>query len=224
MELESYSVLECIFVVLLIMAPAYLANTIAVLTGGRYPIDQGKLYSDGNRILGDGKTWSGLIGGTIGGMVVGYGLYFVIMRNFYHHLLWKLGLDSSSENLVDKLVSIIAKDPTFGDQLLWGMDNDIITATSIFFLLSFGALFGDMTASFYKRRQNLQRGDKFAILDMYDFIFMSLLLCFIFQRDWLLSWILDGWVPLFTILVLTPFLHRGVNIIGYKIGVKNEPW
>jgi len=204
------------------MSPAYLANTIAVLTGGRYPIDQGKLYSDGNRILGDGKTWSGLIGGTIGGMVVGYGLYFVIMRNFYHHLLWKLGLDSSSENLVDKLVSIIAKDPTFGDQLLWGMDN--ITATSIFFLLSFGALFGDMTASFYKRRQNLQRGDKFAILDMYDFIFMSLLLCFIFQRDWLLSWILDGWVPLFTILVLTPFLHRGVNIIGYKIGVKNEPW
>lgn len=222
MNLESYSVLECIFVVLLIMAPAYLANTIAVLTGGRYPIDQGKLYSDGNRILGDGKTWSGLIGGTIGGMVVGYGLYFVIMRNFYHDLLWKLGLDSSSENLVDKLVSIIAKDPTFGDQLLWGMDN--ITATSIFFLLSFGALFGDMTASFYKRRQNLQRGDKFAILDMYDFIFMSLLLCFIFQRDWLLSWILDGWVPLFTILVLTPFLHRGVNIIGYKIGVKNEPW
>ena len=222
MNLESYSVLECIFVVLLIMSPAYLANTIAVLTGGRYPIDQGKLYSDGNRILGDGKTWSGLIGGTIGGMVVGYGLYFVIMRNFYHDLLWKLGLDSSSENLVDKLVSIIAKDPTFGDQLLWGMDN--ITATSIFFLLSFGALFGDMTASFYKRRQNLQRGDKFAILDMYDFIFMSLLLCFIFQRDWLLSWILDGWVPLFTILVLTPFLHRGVNIIGYKIGVKNEPW
>ena len=222
MNLESYTVLECIFVVLLIMAPAYLANTIAVLTGGGYPIDQGKLYSDGNRILGDGKTWSGLIGGTIGGMVVGYGLYFVIMRNFYHHLLWKLGLDSSSENLVDKLVSIIAKDPTFGDQLLWGMDN--ITATSIFFLLSFGALFGDMTASFYKRRQNLQRGDKFAILDMYDFIFMSLLLCFIFQRDWLLSWILDGLVPLFTILVLTPFLHRGVNIIGYKIGVKNEPW
>ena len=222
MNLESYSVLECIFVVLLIMAPAYLANTIAVLTGGRYPIDQGKLYSDGNRILGDGKTWSGLIGGTIGGMVVGYGLYFVIMRNFYHDLLWKLGLDSSSENLVDKLGSIIAKDPTFGEQLLWGTNN--LTATSIFFLLSFGALFGDMTASFYKRRQNLQRGDKFAILDMYDFIFMSLLLCFIFQRDWLLSWILDGWVPLFTILVLTPFLHRGVNIIGYKIGVKNEPW
>ncbi len=73
MELESYSILECIFLVLFIMAPAYLANTIAVLTGGKYPIDQGKLHTDGNRILGDGKTWSGLIGGTIGGIFFGYG-------------------------------------------------------------------------------------------------------------------------------------------------------
>ena len=77
MDLESYSTLECIVVVLLIMAPAYLANTIAVLTGGRYPIDQGKMYSDGNRILGDGKTWSGLIGGTIGGIVVGLSLIHI---------------------------------------------------------------------------------------------------------------------------------------------------
>ena len=184
MELESYSTLECIFVVLLIMTPAYLANTIAVLTGGSYPIDQGKLYSDGNRILGDGKTWSGLIGGTIGGIIIGYGLTSLL-----------------------------------SDMSLWG-ENIFF----VFFLLSFGSLFGDMTASFYKRRQNLQRGDKFPLLDMYDFIVMSILLCFIFQRDWLLSWILDGWVPLFTILVLTPFLHRGVNIIGYKMGVKNEPW
>ena len=183
MDLESYSTLECMFIVLLIMSPAYLANTIAVLTGGKYPIDQGKLHSDGNRIFGDGKTWSGLIGGTIGGMIMGYGL--IILTYEY----------------------------------IWDSLN-----ISTLFLLSFGALFGDITASFYKRRQNLQRGEKFALLDMYDFIFMSLLLSFIFQRDWLLSWILDGWVPLFTILVLTPFLHRGVNIFGYKIGIKNEPW
>jgi len=191
-ELESYSILECIFLVLFIMAPAYLANTIAVLTGGKYPIDQGKLHTDGNRILGDGKTWSGLIGGTIGGIFFGYGLTSLL---------------SAIESIDEDNMS------------LWG-ENIFF----VFFLLSFGALFGDMTASFYKRRQNLQRGDKFPLLDMYDFVFMSLLLCFIFQRDWLLSWILDGWVPLFTILVLTPFLHRGVNIIGYKLGVKNEPW
>ena len=209
MDLESYSTLECMFVVLVIMVPAYLANTIAVLTGGKYPIDQGKRHSDGNRILGDGKTWSGLIGGTIGGIIVGWGVALMIFNT-------ELG----KEHIV---VNILYNDPTFTNHWLWG-NNGSYDKLLIFFLLSFGALFGDMVASFYKRRQNLQRGDKFAILDMYDFIFMSLLLCFIFQRDWLLSWILDGWVPLFTILVLTPFLHRGVNIMGYKLGVKNEPW
>ena len=50
MDLESYSMLERILVVLLIMSPAYLANTSAVLTGGKYTIDQGKIHKDGNRI------------------------------------------------------------------------------------------------------------------------------------------------------------------------------
>lgn len=178
------------------MGPAYIANSVAVLTGGRYPIDNGRTLSDGNRILGDGKTWSGLLGGTLGGIVFG------------------LLLDSGDSRMA--LENLTGEKH---EQSLWG-NNPIL----VFSLLSFGALFGDMTASFYKRRQNLQRGDKFAILDMYDFIFMSLLLCFMFQQNWLLSWILDGGVPLFTILILTPFLHRGVNIIGYNIGVKNEPW
>ena len=196
MDFEKLSIINTILIVLWIMGPAYIANSVAVLTGGKYPIDQGKIYSDGNRILGDGKTWSGLLGGTLGGIIFGMLLDAGDSRMALEHL--------TSEEY---------------EKSLWG-NNPIL----IFFLLSFGALFGDMLASFYKRRQNLQRGDKFALLDMYDFIIMALLLCFIFQRDWLLSWILDGWAPLFTIMVLTPFLHRGVNIIGYKMGVKNEPW
>ncbi|HJM17203.1 MAG TPA: CDP-2,3-bis-(O-geranylgeranyl)-sn-glycerol synthase [Candidatus Poseidoniia archaeon] len=215
MDLESYSIFQRVIFVLFLMGPAYLANTIAVLTGGKYPIDQGKLHSDGNRILGDGKTWSGLIGGTMGGMASGVLLYFYgipIILTVYSILDPQAEWNSSFYYDLEKIEVDVSP---------WGESWDMFV---VFFLLSFGALFGDMAASFYKRRQNLQRGDKFALLDMYDFIFMSLLLCFIFQRDWLLSWILDGWVPLFTILILTPFLHRGVNIIGYKIGVKNEPW
>lgn len=196
MNLEELSLLNAIITVLWIMGPAYIANTVAVLTGGKYPIDQGRTLSDGNRILGDGKTWSGLLGGTLGGIMFG------------------IILDSGDGRMA--LERLTGEEHV---QSLWS-ENPVM----VFFLLSFGALFGDMAASFYKRRQNLLRGDKFAILDMYDFIFMSLLLCIIFQRDWLLSWILDGWAPLFTVLILTPFLHRGVNIIGYNIGVKNEPW
>ena len=196
MNLEELSLLNAIITVLWIMGPAYIANSVAVLTGGKYPIDQGRTLSDGNRILGDGKTWSGLLGGTLGGIMFG------------------IILDSGDGRVA--LERLTGEEHV---QSLWS-ENPVM----VFFLLSFGALFGDMAASFYKRRQNLLRGDKFAILDMYDFIFMSLLLCIIFQRDWLLSWILDGWAPLFTVLILTPFLHRGVNIIGYNIGVKNEPW
>ena len=72
MDLESYTMIEGFFIVLWIMMPAYLANTIAVLTGGKYPIDLGRIHSDGNRILGDGKTWSGLVGGTLGGVFIGF--------------------------------------------------------------------------------------------------------------------------------------------------------
>ena len=194
MDLESYTIIESFFIVLWIMMPAYLANTIAVLTGGKYPIDQGRIHSDGNRILGDGKTWSGLLGGTIGGVFIGY-----LQINIGGVLIKAL---SGTQN-VD----------------FWG-ENPII----VFFILSFGALFGDITASFIKRRSQLKRGDKSPLLDMFDFIGMALILSFIFANDWLMSWILEGYVPLFTLLVATPILHRGVNIIGYKLGVKNEPW
>jgi CDP-2,3-bis-(O-geranylgeranyl)-sn-glycerol synthase len=194
MNLNDYTLLQTFWIVMWIMMPAYLANTIAVLTGGKYPIDQGNNYSDGNRILGDGKTWSGLIGGTIGGIIIGY-----LQLNY-------------GNSLIEILANI--KDVDF-----WG-EKPII----IFFLLSFGALFGDMTASFYKRRKNLDRGEKYSLLDMYDFIAMSLLLTLIFGESWLETWILDGYKPLFTLLIATPILHRGVNIIGFKLGIKNEPW
>jgi len=196
MNLEELSLINIFFVVMWIMGPAYIANSVAVLTGGKFPIDQGKILSDGNRLLGDGKTWSGLIGGTLGGIAFG-----IILNSDKGY--------TTLENLTGEKFQ----------QELWG-NNPLL----VFTLLSFGALFGDISASFYKRRQNLKRGDKFALLDMYDFIFMTLLLCFIFQNSWLMSWILDSWSPLFIILFLTPILHRGVNIIGYKIGVKNEPW
>ena len=107
------------FITLWVMMPAYLANTIAVVTGGRFPIDQGKKLGDGNRILGDGKTWSGLLGGTIGGIIVGY-----VQLNF-------------GTSFIDRIAGT-------NNETFWG-DTPFL----IFFLLAFGALFGDLTASFF---------------------------------------------------------------------------
>ena len=53
--------------------PGFLANTFAMMWGkwlpktgyGPWPIDGGRTLSDGKRILGDGKTWNGLIGGSL---------------------------------------------------------------------------------------------------------------------------------------------------------------
>ena len=47
---------------LLLIVPAYLSNASMVITGGGRPIDGGKLFRDGRRILGDHKTINGLKG------------------------------------------------------------------------------------------------------------------------------------------------------------------
>jgi CDP-2,3-bis-(O-geranylgeranyl)-sn-glycerol synthase len=54
-----------------LMLPAYIANPTAVVFGGGKPIDFGKNWLDGRRILGDGKTFRGLIGGTACGIIMG---------------------------------------------------------------------------------------------------------------------------------------------------------
>lgn len=55
------------------MLPAYIPNNVAVVVGGGRPIDGGKTVG-GKRVLGDGKTWRGTIGGVLAGLVVAVGL------------------------------------------------------------------------------------------------------------------------------------------------------
>jgi CDP-2,3-bis-(O-geranylgeranyl)-sn-glycerol synthase len=54
-----------------LMLPAYVANSSAVLFAGTLPIDLGKDFLDGRRVLGPGKTFRGFIGGTTAGVTVG---------------------------------------------------------------------------------------------------------------------------------------------------------
>ena len=185
--------LELVLVTIWLMLPAYLANTIASIVGGGSPIDYGRNWNDGQRILGDGKTWNGLIGGTVGGLLVGH-LQMTAGADFFSGYVW------------------------------WGSSPYLI-----FFLLAFGALVGDMAASFIKRRQGQERGSKSPLLDMYDFIIGALVLTGLFGGGWLDYWLFGGWpshgwVPLITIIIATPILHRSVNILGYKLGVKQVPW
>jgi len=54
-----------------LMVPMLIPNSAAVLFGGGTPVDFGKTMKDGTRILGDGKTWRGLAGGTFAGIALG---------------------------------------------------------------------------------------------------------------------------------------------------------
>ena len=85
-----------------------------------------------------------------------------------------------------------------------------------------GALLGDMAASFVKRRTGRERGASFPGLDQLDFVIVALPLAALAAWNWFVAVVT---LPvLFVILVVTPILHIGTNVIGYLIGVNREPW
>ena len=89
-------------------------------------------------------------------------------------------------------------------------------------LLATGALLGDVGKSFLKRRLGKERGAKWPIADMYDLVAGALLMVLIFDSEWLFA---NMTLTIFIlILILTPILHRAVNIIGYHFRVKEVPW
>lgn len=92
--------------------------------------------------------------------------------------------------------------------------------------LSFGAVLGDLCGAFIKRRLGMERGQKAPILDQYDFVAGAFLLTSLFHPDWVYATYIEGWhiLSLVLILVLMFAVHRVVNIIGYRMGLKKEPW
>src|SRR5659263_567208 len=98
-----------------------------------------------------------------------------------------------------------------------------ITFLSIF-MLSFGALIGDMTKSFFKRRLGYERGAEFPLVDQLDFVAGAWILTYAFDPVWFSkNFLALPWIMV-TVVLFTPLLHRLTNIIGYYAGLKKEPW
>jgi CDP-2,3-bis-(O-geranylgeranyl)-sn-glycerol synthase len=183
---------QSVLVGIWVFIPALIPNSAAVIFGGGAPIDFGRSWK-GKRILGDGKTWEGFIGGVGSGILVGS----------------------------VQLLIAFPYDPVgffgFGP---WP------SCIGVIFTLSLGALLGDMVGAFIKRRMGLQRGAKAIGLDQYDFVAGAMLLTLLFFPNWFLDTYVRGWswVALVVIIILVPVIHRLVNIIGYRRGLKKEPW
>ena len=117
-------VYETIIQALWLVLPAYIANASALLVGGGTPIDFGKNWKDGKRVLGDGKTWRGLISGAFIGMTCGFGL------------------------------SVVAKYANMSEFSFLGLNDFLGFPLMILIIgsICFGALIGDIIKSFFKRR------------------------------------------------------------------------
>lgn len=66
----SIGILTEIIIVIWTLAPSYTPSNVATLFGGGKPIDGGMKIND-KRVLGDGKTWRGLILGSSAGLLTG---------------------------------------------------------------------------------------------------------------------------------------------------------
>jgi CDP-2,3-bis-(O-geranylgeranyl)-sn-glycerol synthase len=70
-----------------LILPAYIANSVPVLARGKHPVDFGASMPDGKRVLGDGKTFEGILfglifgtlAGIVGGILVGELYYFAFL-------------------------------------------------------------------------------------------------------------------------------------------------
>ena len=193
-------ILTIVVQALWIILPAYVANASAVIVGGGKPIDGGRTWRDGKRILGDGKTWNGLFAGTFMGMTIGFALTFFAKY-----------LDLNELNLF--------KLNDFGG---------FPTMFPIIFSICFGGLCGDIVESFFKRRIGKERGEDWYVFDQLDFVFGALLLSFIVStllyfltdKNWFLESIKLEHV--IAIIIITPFLHILANKIYKKTKKLNK--
>jgi len=204
--------------VLWLYLPGYLANTAAML-GGKWipemtgieprPIDGGRRLSDGNRILGDGKTWNGLAGAIIGAG-------FLCM--FTHWI---------GENH-------IVNEGIFLDPLIWAGPSDWFwiggewgAAFIVGTFLGLGCMIGDSLGSFIKRRMGKKRegseSSKSPLIDTLPFAICTFTMGLLLFPDALVG-NTDLIQPMFWLLILTPLIHRMTNVFGYWVGLKEVPY
>ena len=205
--------------VLMMYGPFYLANTGAMLFGKWIPdklgfsssiIDGGRNWRDGFRILGDGKTWNGLLGG---------GIFSGLLTMLAHHL-WSDRVLPDARPFVDPAM-LTSHDDWFWVGGEWG------AAFVMGFTLGIACMLGDTAGSFVKRRRGLKReGDESSeapLLDTVPFAIAIFIAAFaLFDGQIFTHEQLQG--EIVALLILTPIIHRSFNLLGYRLGLKSVPF
>ncbi len=101
---------------------------------------------------------------------------------------------------------------------LFGFDNFPIVFS---LLIPLGALLGDLTGAFIKRRLNIAPGGLLPVVDQIDFVVGAIIFAFSLS---MFGWIGLTWELAATVLLITPPIHLFTNFIAYKMKLKKNPW
>jgi len=173
----SDKMLDSVGIIVLILVPLYLSNSLPVILGGGGRLDFGIKLRDGFDLLGRGKT----VRGTLVALLAGFGGIYIV----YLLTPW-----------------IAVEFPvSYG---VYGV------------LIVLGGIFGDLAASFAKRRAKIEAGKPVLLLDQLDFIVGGILFGGILY--------FPGLFEIAVIVVLTLILHRFMNFIAFKMHWKKVPW
>ncbi|MFX0049713.1 MAG: CDP-archaeol synthase [Candidatus Hermodarchaeota archaeon] len=198
---------------IIFVLPLWFGNAAPTILGGGAPIDGGRYWRDGKRILGDGKTirgfWAGtLVGGIIGGAVGFLGSIIsdsiipgtkIILRLRYQDFL--------ESSIVYSLLGILNIEEILSNSLILGLISGS--------LMTFGGLIGDIIGSFIKRRSGIERGHSFIFLDQLGFLVLGMIFAYPLIR-WQIEW--------FLVLVPITFItHIAANLFGYFTGIQEDP-
>jgi CDP-2,3-bis-(O-geranylgeranyl)-sn-glycerol synthase len=92
----------------------------------------------------------------------------------------------------------------------------LVSSLHLGIFLGIGSWFGTLGSSFIKRRLGLKPGAPVPVLDQLDFIVGATLLGFLVEASK---------VEYFLIIICaTLFIHRAMNILAYKVGLKDVPY
>jgi CDP-2,3-bis-(O-geranylgeranyl)-sn-glycerol synthase len=170
--------------------PAWIANSTPVVFGGGRPIDGGKRFLDGRRILGKGKTVRGFVAGVFSGTLTG---------------LIQSVLAPQLEPVMEQYVIVTPE-----------MEMILFMTVPVAFALSIGAMIGDLTGSFVKRRVNIMSGGPAPVLDQVGFIVMALIVVSPLAHP--------GYTYVIVLVAITLLVHWLSNAVGYVMGYKQHPW
>ncbi|MBW3582500.1 MAG: CDP-2,3-bis-(O-geranylgeranyl)-sn-glycerol synthase [Euryarchaeota archaeon] len=186
--------------------PAYVANMAPVFLAKIFPkwdapIDGGRARGDGTRLLGDGKTWRGLIGGAVVAALV------ALLQSFRP---WDLVTDFGRASWGSILAPLAIG-------FMFGLGALVGDAVKSYFKRKSGRPRGAPWIG-PDQLDFVVGGLLFAFLT-------GLLLGAIDPSfQWAETWFVHMWWIPPTLIVVTPLLHWLVNVIGYWLGLKEVPW